>query len=140
MNAERRPPVTKRSSRLSAASHRYAKRRRRPFSPIWPSAPNALLPSTTTSSHLAIYQNTSTRSGGSQRWWRRGESRSDKRPVERLFARDATGQGRITLCSDALSESLSLQGASAIVHLDHHGILRVTEQRVGHLETDGQPL
>lgn len=67
-----------------------------------------------------------------------GSSVSNRHRVERLFARGASGRA-VALCSDALSEGLNLQGASAIVHLDLPTTLRVAEQRVGRVDRMDSP-
>jgi superfamily II DNA or RNA helicase len=64
-----------------------------------------------------------------------GRSQSERRKVQRLFAPETeTDQPVIALCSDAMSEGLNLQGASAMVHLDLPTTLRVAEQRVGRVD------
>jgi hypothetical protein len=64
-----------------------------------------------------------------------GRSASDRKTVQRLFAPETdTEQPVIALCSDAMSEGLNLQGASAMVHLDLPTTLRVAEQRVGRVD------
>ena len=64
-----------------------------------------------------------------------GQSRSARSKVQRLFAPDHAPEGAaIALCSDAMSEGLNLQGASAMVHLDLPTTLRVAEQRVGRVD------
>lgn len=69
-----------------------------------------------------------------------GESRTQRRRVERLFAPDASGRTRVVaLCSDAMNEGLNLQGASAVVHLDLPTTLRVAEQRVGRVDRMDSP-
>lgn len=64
-----------------------------------------------------------------------GQARSARSKVQRLFAPDHEASGAaIALCSDAMSEGLNLQGASAMVHLDLPTTLRVAEQRVGRVD------
>ena len=65
-----------------------------------------------------------------------GQSRKGRNRVQALFAPEsATGTAAvIALCSDAMSEGLNLQGASAMVHLDLPTTLRVAEQRVGRVD------
>ncbi|MGH1449669.1 MAG: SNF2-related protein [Pseudomonadaceae bacterium] len=51
-----------------------------------------------------------------------------------------TGTGRvIALCSDALSEGVNLQRASAMVHLDMPSVVRYAEQRVGRIDRMDSP-
>lgn len=45
----------------------------------------------------------------------------------------------IALCSDAMSESINLQGASAVVHLDLPTTVRIAEQRVGRVDRMDSP-
>ncbi|MFI0469193.1 SNF2-related protein [Saccharopolyspora sp. 5N102] len=59
-----------------------------------------------------------------------GSSPAARKKVQRRLARDATARA-VALCSDALNESLNLQGASAVIHLDLPTTLRNAEQRVG---------
>ena len=64
-----------------------------------------------------------------------GQARTARGRVQRLFAPDhEPGGAAIALCSDAMSEGLNLQGASAMVHLDLPTTLRVAEQRVGRVD------
>lgn len=64
-----------------------------------------------------------------------GQAKSARSKVQRLFAPDHEESGAaIALCSDAMSEGLNLQGASAMVHLDLPTTLRVAEQRVGRVD------
>jgi hypothetical protein len=65
-----------------------------------------------------------------------GQSRTGRNKVQTLFApgTDTGSTAVIALCSDAMSEGLNLQGASAMVHLDLPTTLRVAEQRVGRVD------
>lgn len=45
----------------------------------------------------------------------------------------------IGLCSDALSEGVNLQGASALVHLDLPTVVRTLEQRIGRIDRMDSP-
>jgi hypothetical protein len=64
-----------------------------------------------------------------------GQRRAAQQRVQRLFAPERDDEEAvIALCSDAMSEGLNLQGASAMVHLDLPTTLRVAEQRVGRVD------
>jgi superfamily II DNA or RNA helicase len=64
-----------------------------------------------------------------------GQRHRDQQRVRQLFAPEHDDeQAVIALCSDAMSEGLNLQGASAMVHLDLPTTLRVAEQRVGRVD------
>ena len=68
-----------------------------------------------------------------------GESTTGKREATKALAPGSTEQGIVALCSDAMSEGLNLQQASAIVHLDMPTVLRVAEQRVGRVDRMDSP-
>ena len=64
-----------------------------------------------------------------------GQSKTGRTKVQRLFAPETAADGSVVaLCSDAMSEGINLQGASAMVHLDLPTTLRVAEQRVGRVD------
>jgi hypothetical protein len=67
-----------------------------------------------------------------------GSSQGGRRRVMRDFGREAGGSG-IALCSDAMSEGINLQGASAVVHLDMPSVVRIAEQRVGRVDRMDSP-
>ena len=67
-----------------------------------------------------------------------GADTSVRKQVRDRFAADSTEPG-IALCTDAMSEGLNLQGASAIVHFDFPTTLRVAEQRVGRVDRMDSP-
>jgi hypothetical protein len=67
-----------------------------------------------------------------------GASETGKTAVRKAFRRDGEGRG-IALCSDAMSEGLNLQGASAVLHLDLPTTLRTAEQRVGRVDRMDSP-
>lgn len=68
-----------------------------------------------------------------------GESAAGKRRVRTALAPGSTREGVVALCSDAMSEGLNLQQASAIVHLDMPSVVRVAEQRVGRVDRMDSP-
>lgn len=63
-----------------------------------------------------------------------GSDQSDKAAVVRAFHPDSDSGRAIALCSDALSEGINLQRASAMMHLDMPSVIRVAEQRVGRVD------
>jgi hypothetical protein len=67
-----------------------------------------------------------------------GATTAARKQVRERFAIDSDRRG-IALCTDAMSEGLNLQGASAIVHLDLPTTLRVAEQRVGRVDRMDSP-
>ena len=67
-----------------------------------------------------------------------GADPAARKQVRKSFGRDSTRSG-VALCSDAMSEGLNLQGASAIVHFDLPTTLRVAEQRVGRVDRMDSP-
>jgi hypothetical protein len=67
-----------------------------------------------------------------------GAAPAARKQVRERFAIDSERRG-IALCTDAMSEGLNLQGASAIVHLDLPTTLRVAEQRVGRVDRMDSP-
>lgn len=67
-----------------------------------------------------------------------GSSDSGKKKVRKAFRREGDGRG-VALCSDAMSEGLNLQGASAVLHLDLPTTLRTAEQRVGRVDRMDSP-
>lgn len=59
-----------------------------------------------------------------------GADKPARKRVEKVFRRDSIDRC-IALCSDSMSESVNLQGASAIIHLDMPSVVKIAEQRVG---------
>jgi len=67
-----------------------------------------------------------------------GNKPANEKLQERL--NPASGSGRIiALCSDAMSEGVNLQRASAMVHLDMPSVVRYAEQRVGRIDRMDSP-
>ncbi len=67
-----------------------------------------------------------------------GSTQGARREVLAEFAPGSTSRA-IALCSDAMSEGVNLQGASAIVQFDMPTTLRVAEQRVGRVDRMDSP-
>jgi superfamily II DNA or RNA helicase len=67
-----------------------------------------------------------------------GATASTRKQVRKRFAADSTEPG-IALCTDAMSEGINLQGASAIILFDMPTTLRVAEQRVGRVDRMDSP-
>lgn len=68
-----------------------------------------------------------------------GSQTKNKKEVNSLFALGSDAKGVIALCSDAMSEGLNLQQASAVVLLDMPSVIRVAEQRVGRVDRMNSP-
>jgi hypothetical protein len=60
--------------------------------------------------------------------------KSARRQAEDVAGPNARSQPFVMLCSDALSESLNLQGSSCVVHLDTPTVIRTAEQRAGRVD------
>jgi superfamily II DNA or RNA helicase len=63
-----------------------------------------------------------------------GAKESQKKKVNKLFRLGSEAKGIIALCSDAMSEGLNLQQASAVMLLDMPSVIRIAEQRVGRVD------
>nr|WP_321464369.1 helicase-related protein [uncultured Desulfobulbus sp.] len=68
-----------------------------------------------------------------------GSQVKSKKEVNKLFSLGSNAEGVIALCSDAMSEGLNLQQASAVVLLDMPSVIRVAEQRVGRVDRMNSP-
>ncbi len=68
-----------------------------------------------------------------------GSQAVNRKRVNKLFALGSTAERVIALCSDAMSEGLNLQQASAVVLLDMPSVIRVAEQRVGRVDRMNSP-
>lgn len=64
---------------------------------------------------------------------------SDKSTILEVAGRESTATRTIFLCSDALSEGVNLQRASAVVFLNMPGVIRLAEQRIGRAERLDSP-
>ena len=67
-----------------------------------------------------------------------GQDRA-KRQIRTLFALGSEVEGVVALCSDAMSEGVNLQQASAVVFLDGPSVIRLAEQRVGRVDRMDSP-
>lgn len=63
----------------------------------------------------------------------------DQRRVQNSFALGASTKSALALCSNAMSEGVNLQQASAVVHLDMPSVVRIAEQRVGRIDRMDSP-
>lgn len=68
-----------------------------------------------------------------------GSKEGEKKKVNRLFSLGSEAKGIIALCSDAMSEGLNLQQASAVMLLDMPSVIRIAEQRVGRVDRMNSP-
>jgi superfamily II DNA or RNA helicase len=81
------------------------------------------------------------RSHGPEVFVAAGASDSEKRRINNAFAigGDADITSALALCTNAMSEGVNLQRASAIVHLDMPSVIRDAEQRVGRVDRMDSP-
>ena len=68
-----------------------------------------------------------------------GDDKTYRKQVNDLFKLGSTASGVIALCSDAMSEGVNLQQASAVVLLDMPTVIRLAEQRIGRVERLDSP-
>lgn len=68
-----------------------------------------------------------------------GGSKTDQKRANQVCQLGSTESGVIVLCSDAMSEGINLQQASAVVHLDMPTVVRVAEQRIGRIDRMDSP-
>ena len=68
-----------------------------------------------------------------------GVKEQQKKKVNELFKLGSKANNVIALCSDAMSEGLNLQQASAVVLLDMPSVIRIAEQRVGRVDRMNSP-
>jgi len=68
-----------------------------------------------------------------------GAKVQQKKKVNKLFALGSDARGVVALCSDAMSEGLNLQQASAVLLLDMPSVIRIAEQRVGRVDRMNSP-
>jgi hypothetical protein len=68
-----------------------------------------------------------------------GSKEHHKKRVNKLFALGSDAKGIVALCSDAMSEGLNLQQASAVLLLDMPSVIRIAEQRVGRVDRMNSP-
>ncbi len=63
-----------------------------------------------------------------------GATSRAKERLRDLMGHGSRKDGWVALCSDAMSEGVNLQGASAVVLLDMPGVIRLAEQRIGRID------
>ncbi len=68
-----------------------------------------------------------------------GSKEAEKKKVNELFSLGSKAKDVIALCSDAMSEGLNLQQASAVMLLDMPSVIRIAEQRVGRVDRMNSP-
>ena len=68
-----------------------------------------------------------------------GAKASQKQKVNKMFALGSREKNIIALCSDAMSEGLNLQQASAVMLMDMPSVIRIAEQRVGRVDRMNSP-
>ena len=68
-----------------------------------------------------------------------GAKPEQQQRVRRQFQIGAPTKRAIALCSDAMSEGIDLQSASAVVLLDMPSVVRVAEQRIGRIDRMDSP-
>lgn len=68
-----------------------------------------------------------------------GGDRAQAARLNAVFHRESEATGVIALCSDAMSEGIGLQGASALVLLDLPSVIRLIEQRIGRIDRMDSP-
>lgn len=68
-----------------------------------------------------------------------GGNQTEQERLLEDFALESTKKGIIALCSDAMSEGVNLQKASAVTLLDMPSVLRIAEQRIGRLDRLDSP-
>lgn len=68
-----------------------------------------------------------------------GASKADRDKANRACQLGSQREGVILLCSDAMSEGINLQQASAVVNLDMPTVVRTAEQRIGRIDRMDSP-
>ncbi|HAS39471.1 MAG TPA: hypothetical protein DCS93_03290 [Microscillaceae bacterium] len=63
----------------------------------------------------------------------------DKAQAQQIFDFKSRATDKVGLFSDALSEGVNLQGASAVVLLDMPSVMRIAEQRIGRIDRMNSP-
>lgn len=72
-------------------------------------------------------------------WLATGGTPAERDRVAAALRLGSEAPKAIALCSDALSEGVNLQQASAVVHLDMPSVVRIAEQRVGRVDRLDSP-
>ena len=65
--------------------------------------------------------------------------KTNKKPILEAFHVNAPNRKVLGLCSDAMSEGVNLQKASALVLLNMPSVMRVAEQRIGRIDRMNSP-
>lgn len=68
-----------------------------------------------------------------------GANNKNKELAKEYFGLGSEHEGILGLCSDAMSEGVNLQQASAIILLDMPSVLRIAEQRIGRIDRMDSP-
>lgn len=68
-----------------------------------------------------------------------GANKTKRKDINDLFQLGSKASGIIALCSDAMSEGVNLQQASAVVLLDMPSVIRLAEQRIGRVDRMDSP-
>ncbi|MBC7970022.1 MAG: helicase [Verrucomicrobia bacterium] len=68
-----------------------------------------------------------------------GSSQTEKNRANQICQLGSAESGVIVLCSDAMSEGINLQQASAVVNLDMPTVVRIAEQRIGRIDRLDSP-
>lgn len=68
-----------------------------------------------------------------------GSSKKDRDRANQACQLGSKQKGVIILCSDAMSEGINLQQASAVVNLDMPTVVRTAEQRIGRIDRMDSP-
>ncbi len=68
-----------------------------------------------------------------------GVNKTERKHINELFKLGSTASRVIALCSDAMSEGVNLQQASAVVLLDMPSVIRLAEQRIGRVDRLDSP-
>ncbi len=63
-----------------------------------------------------------------------GDAPNERNTLQTIFALGSNKQDIIALCSKAVSESISLQEASVVVHLNMPSVISIAEQRIGRID------
>lgn len=68
-----------------------------------------------------------------------GSTSGNKKKLKKNFALQAEAGQMAALCTDAMSEGVNLQQASAVIFLDMPSVIRIAEQRIGRIDRMDSP-
>ncbi|MBW4573787.1 MAG: hypothetical protein KME08_00720 [Aphanothece sp. CMT-3BRIN-NPC111] len=68
-----------------------------------------------------------------------GANKTEREHINKKFKLGSEESGIIALCSDAMSEGVNLQQASAVVQLTMPSVMRLAEQRIGRVDRMDSP-